>query len=91
MKVTLISHTPKPEKLVATAAKLCYSCGTISETEENLAKKKELWDYLKKKDWLLYRKLRFGLLGQCTNLPGKGGRMISVEGYKICRRFFNFN
>ena len=62
-----------------------------SGTEENLQKKKELWDYLKKKDWMLYRKLRFGLLGQCTNLPGKGGRMISVEGYKICRRFFNFN
>jgi len=62
-----------------------------SETEENLEKKKELWEYLKKKDWLLYRKLRFGLLGQCTNLPGKGGRKISVEGYKICRRFFNFN
>ncbi len=62
-----------------------------SGTEENLRKKKELWDYLKKKDWMLYRKLRFGLLGQCTNLPGKGGRKISVEGYKICRRFFNFN
>lgn len=62
-----------------------------SGTRENLVKKKELWSYIKKKDWLLYRKLRFGLLGQCTNLPGRGGRKISVEGYKICRRFFNFN
>lgn len=62
-----------------------------SGTEENLEKKKELWEYLKKKDWLLYRKLRYGLLGSCMNLPGKGGRKISVEGYKICRRFFNFN
>lgn len=62
-----------------------------SGTKENLQKKKELWNYIKKKDWLLYRKLRFGLLGQCTNLPGRGGRKISVEGYKICRRFFNFN
>lgn len=62
-----------------------------SGTEENLEKKKELWNYIKKKDWVLYRKLRFGLLGQCTNLPGKGGRKISVEGYKLCRRFFNFN
>ena len=25
MKVTLISHTPEPEKTVAAAAKLCYS------------------------------------------------------------------
>lgn len=62
-----------------------------SGTEENLAKKKELWNYLKKKDWRLYRKLRYGLLGSCMNLPGRGGRKISVEGYKICRRFFNFN
>ena len=62
-----------------------------SGTKENLAKKKELWNYLKKKDWILYRKLRYGLLGQCTNLPGRSGRKISVEGYKICRRFFNFN
>ena len=62
-----------------------------SNTKENLAKKKELWDYLKKKDWILYRKLRYGLLGRCMNLPGRSGRKISVEGYKICRRFFNFN
>ena len=62
-----------------------------SGTEENLEKKKELWNYIEKKDRGLYRKLRYGLLGQCTNLPGKGGRKISVEGYKICRRFFNFN
>lgn len=62
-----------------------------SNTEENLEKKKELWEYIKKKDWFLHRKLRFGLLGQFTNLPGKSGRLLSVEGYKICRRFFNFN
>ncbi len=62
-----------------------------SGTQENLQRKKELWDYLKKKDWILYRKLRFGLFGQSMNLPGKGGRAISVEGYKICRRLFNFN
>ncbi|MDE6185680.1 MAG: glycosyltransferase family 2 protein, partial [Lachnospiraceae bacterium] len=38
-----------------------------SDTKENLQKKKELWDYLKKKDWILYRKLRYGLLGHCMN------------------------
>ena len=29
-------------------------------------------------------------MGNTMNLPGKGGRRISVEGYKICRRFFKF-
>ena len=62
-----------------------------SGTEENLKKKEELWSYLKKKDWILYRRLRFGLLGQAMNLPGKGGRKISVEGYKLCQKFFGFN
>lgn len=62
-----------------------------SGTEDNLQKKEELWSYLKKKDWVLYRRLRFGLFGQVMNLPGRGGRMISVEGYKISQRLFGFN
>ena len=62
-----------------------------SGTEENLEKKKELWKFLKKKDCYIFMRLRYGLLGNCMNLPGKGGRKISVEGYKICRKFFNFN
>ncbi len=62
-----------------------------SDTEENLLKKKELWDYLKKKDKYVFWKLRYGLLGNSMNLPGKGGRKISVEGYKLCQRFFKFN
>lgn len=40
MKVTLITHTPEPEKIIACAAKLCYAKTTASElydglTEEN--------------------------------------------------------
>lgn len=62
-----------------------------SGTEEHLRRKKELWDYIKQKDIFLYHRLRYGLLGNSTNLPGRGGRRISVEGYKICRRFFLFN
>ena len=62
-----------------------------ANTEESLAKKRELWAFIKEKDAGIFRKLRYGLLGQCTNLPGKSGRRISVEGYKICRRFFKFN
>lgn len=62
-----------------------------SGTEENLKKKQELWEYIKKKDIRLYMRLRYGVLGNSMNLPGKSGRKISVEGYKICRRFFKFN
>lgn len=60
-------------------------------TEEHLEKKRELWNYIKQKDGILYTRLRYGILGNSMNLPGKGGRRISVEGYRICRRFFKFN
>lgn len=62
-----------------------------SGTEENLEKKKELWEYIKKKDAMLHMRLRYGIMGNSMNLPGKGGRKISVEAYKICQRFFKFN
>lgn len=63
----------------------------LSNTEENLSKKKQLWDYLKASDTYLFRRLRFGLLGTTMNLPGKSGRKISVEGYRLAQRFFKFN
>lgn len=63
----------------------------LSGTEENLEKKKELWAYLKNADPALFRKLRYGLLGNSMNLHGKMGRKISVEGYRIAQRFFKFN
>ena len=60
-------------------------------TPESLEKKRELLNYISQKDKKVYRKLRYGLLGNCMNLPGKTGRWISVEGYKICQKFFGFN
>ncbi len=62
-----------------------------SETEENLAKKKELWQYLKQKNLGLYIRLRWGFLGQGTNLPGKSGRKVSIACYKITQKFYGFN
>ena len=62
-----------------------------SGTEENLEKKAELWEYIKQKDKKIYRWLRMGLMGEAMNLPGRGGRMISVEGYKIAQKIFKFN
>lgn len=60
-------------------------------TEEHLEKKAELWEYLKSKDKALYSWMRHGLLGQTMNLPGKGGRKISVDAYKIAQKIYKFN
>ena len=62
-----------------------------AETEENLEKKKELWNYLHEKDKNLYRWMRNGIMGSTMNLPGKGGRKISVKAYMICQKIFGFN
>ena len=62
-----------------------------ADTPEHLEKKKELWEYLEEKDKAIYRWMRRGLLGSAMNLPGRGGRKISVEGYKICQKIFKFN
>ena len=40
MKVKLLSHTPDPEKLVAAAAKNCYSASNVDNILEGLAEEK---------------------------------------------------
>lgn len=40
MQVTLLSHTPLPEKTVACAAKLCYSAADIGTVQEGLTPEK---------------------------------------------------
>lgn len=62
-----------------------------SGTEENMEKKKELWQYLKQRNFPLFVRLRCGFLGQGMNLPGKGGRQLTIAGYKITRKFYGFN
>lgn len=62
-----------------------------SGTEENLEKKRELWRYIKEKDIRLFHHLRMGILGNTMNLPGKGGRKISVAAYKISQKVVGFN
>ena len=63
----------------------------LSGTEDAMKKKKELWEFIRCEDRRLYRKLRYGLLGRAVNLPGKGGRKMSVAVYKVCQKFYGFN
>lgn len=62
-----------------------------SNTEENSEKKVELWKYMKSKDYKVYMQVRCSLLGRLSNLPGKGGRQVSVATYKIAQRIYGFN
>jgi glycosyltransferase involved in cell wall biosynthesis len=62
-----------------------------SGTEENLEKKRKLWTYIKETDIRLFHKLRRGILGGTMNLPGKGGRKISIAAYRISQKIVGFN
>lgn len=63
----------------------------LSGTKESLAKKRQIWKYLKEKDLSTYRHLRHGLLGVAMHLPGCVGRSITIFGYKVAQRFVGFN
>ncbi len=60
-------------------------------SEESIAKKQDLWDYLKSYDKWLYKKIRSQILGRSMNLPGKFGRRIVEVGYNITRKIYGFN
>jgi len=60
-------------------------------TAESLAKKEDLWDYLKNYDKWLYKKIRNLILGRSMNLPGKFGRKVVELGYNITRKIYGFN
>ena len=62
-----------------------------SGTQENLEKKRELWKYIKEKDIRLFHRLRTGIMGNTMNLPGRGGRKISVAAYKLSQKVIGFN
>lgn len=62
-----------------------------SKKSENLVKKKELWRYLKTKDYRIYWKIRYSILGQTINLPGEPGRKISTMVYNVARQLVGFN
>ena len=63
----------------------------ISGTDENMAKKDELWAYMKEHDEETYKKLRHGVMGQVMNLPGKGGRKVAIGAYKLSQKLVGFN
>lgn len=62
-----------------------------SGTEENLEKKRALWKYIKNYDLRLFHRLRNGIMGNAMNLPGRGGRKISVAAYRLTQKIVGFN
>lgn len=66
-----------------------YLC--MIQTEEAVRKRRALWDYIKKKDRGLYRRLRYTTLSGLTYLPGKLGRMLTLKGYEMAKQTYQFS
>ncbi len=61
------------------------------DSADSIAKKDDLWDYLKNSNKNLYKKVRRGLLGSAMHLPGKPGKKIIEGAYKAAQKIFGFN
>ncbi len=75
------------EVITTISSVLCIKSGT----DENMQKKKELWEYLRKLNRGLWFRLRWGFLGQGVNLPGKVGNELTIMAYKLTQKFYGFN
>ncbi len=83
------------EKYLIAFVKLMY-CATsaillVGGTPEHLAKKEDLWNYLRESDLAAYKKVRHSFMGGWMNIPTALGRKISVAGYKLSQKIFSFN
>ncbi len=58
----------------------------LSGTEENLAKKEELWKTLEETNPTMYRNLRHSIMGTAMNLPGAFGRKNRDVLYPISQK-----
>ena len=63
----------------------------MKKDKESLAKRTELWNYLKDKDEKLYNKLRLRPLPGYTYFKSAFGNYISLKGYNIAKILFKFN
>jgi hypothetical protein len=60
-------------------------------THESLAKRDELWNYLKKTDEKTYSKLKNNYIGVALNTHNRVGRKVVQSGYKVSQKIFKFN
>ena len=66
---------------------LCMKSGT----EEHLARKDELWQYMKEKNYEMFKKVKRTFLGRRMQLKSYAGRKAIVKAYGVAQKIFVFN
>lgn len=59
-------------------------------SSEAYEKRKKLWTRIKTENKKMYYRLRFTTISGLTYLPGKMGGKITIGGYQIAKRFYQF-
>lgn len=62
-----------------------------ADTEENISKKEELWQFIKNQNHEVYSKLRHDFMGRLIHLPGMIGKKLSTFAYKVSQKMVGFN
>lgn len=62
----------------------------LIKTEEAFQKRKRMWEQVKDYDRMLYYRLRCSTLSGLTYLPGRLGGKITVGGYRMARKIYQF-
>ena len=60
-------------------------------SEESLAKREELWEYLKNRNRIMYRMINKMALSKPMQFRSKAGRKIVVWGYSLSQKIYGFN
>lgn len=62
----------------------------LIKTEEAWEKRKKMWEQVRTHDKALYYRLRCSTLSGLTYLPGKLGGKITIGGYRLARKIYQF-
>lgn len=91
----LRNKAPKLAKYMTRNISIMLSISSIYllmiNTEEAMRKRQDLWNEIRKKDKRLYRKLRYTTLSGLTYLPGKLGRVLTLAGYRMAKKTYEFS
>lgn len=70
---------------------ICTVFSLLSDRQDRLQLRDEIWLYLRDKNPYLYRRVRRSFLGLAMNLRGEPGRKVEIAGYRAAQRLFKFN
>lgn len=70
---------------------ICTVFSKLSEQPNAMDELRKLWKDLHDYDRRMWRRCRFGIMGQGTNLPGKLGTKITIAFYRLADKIVKFN